>query len=61
MKRCLIILITLSSVMLSSRLALSADDSFRVLRQQLEGYAKVVPSVDYDRSEERRNLRILDP
>lgn len=43
MKRCLIILITLSSVMLSSRLALSADDSFRVLRQQLEGYAKVVP------------------
>lgn len=43
MKRYLISLFILFSSLFNSSLAVSADDSFRVLRQQLDGYAQVVP------------------
>jgi len=43
MKPCLLVFLILLSAIPVSQLAFGADDSFRVLRQQLDGYAKVVP------------------
>lgn len=43
MKHYLLVLFVSLSAIFASSLALSADDSFRVLRQQIDGYAKVVP------------------
>ena len=43
MKRLLILIALILPTIFMSQAAISADDSFRVLRQQLEGYASVVP------------------
>ena len=43
MIRLLVVMLMLLPIIFISKVAISADDSFRVLRQQIEGYASVVP------------------